>query len=121
MTPEELLIKAAEDIATHGHWKQGYSDPMEPETTAPACAFGSLTRAATGYTTAYANLDVGSGLDEGVGIKGLIEQAALLLSTQVPNRLELFEPFNVITEYNDLESTTGEDMILAMKRAAHGG
>jgi hypothetical protein len=122
MTPQELLAKAADDIAEHGHNKGTYHDPDAglPQSTAPACAYGALTRAATGgRTTDYAWIGVTVKTWE---TKGLIDQAAELLARVVVRRggIDYGNDFGTIALYNDRDDVTGEDVILAMKDAAHG-
>jgi len=122
MTPEELLEKAAEDIAKHGHAKRTYSEGPD-EMTGPACAYGAMTRAATGGSTDYSNLPSLS-----MEAKELVDQAALLLSQTIrsynrryaPPLVGLGDSFRTVTHYNDAPGIAAEDVILTMKRAAHG-
>lgn len=114
MKPRELLRKAADEIARTGHWKEKYSQPGTPEQVAPVCAYGALTRAATGgKTTVY-------GRDEHLETWHLIDLAADLLAETIEGgtRGEESPSFGIITHFNDDPSTTGEDVILMMKKAA---
>jgi hypothetical protein len=126
MTPEELLLKAAEDQAERGHHKGTYykgdvGDPAGQDREAPACAYGSLTRAATnGEMADYSHLAASFARREAAVLIG--QAARLLADSLVRDRqsLNTFDPFDVITRFNDHRSTTAEDVILAFKRAAHG-
>jgi hypothetical protein len=117
VTPEEVLIKASEEMARTGHTKGNYCDPFaSDESASPVCAYGAMARAVTeGKSAAYPHL--GEELEE------LVNQAAALLAGEVKPlmaRLQLPQAntnFALVTTYNDMESTTGEDVILAMKRA----
>lgn len=115
MNPREILIKAAEDLAEKGHCKGSFFKPMQPgemryaSEERPACALGALSRAGK------LQLD-------------RIEQhpAAQLLADHIQERFpalipDLTAPYDIITEFNDSNETTGEDVILAMKEAAHRG
>lgn len=111
MTPQELLTKAAEDVATHGHWKGTFSQSGVPDNIAPACIYGALTRAATGTTTCYDTADLVVWT-----VNPLIQQAADLLAKSIGRDRDTWY---TVTQFNDADSTTAEDVILAMKRAAH--
>lgn len=114
MTPNELLEIAADDIAKYGHHHGAYSDDRFHESIAPACAYGALTRAATGTTTNYAVAQTDLVLQSQID---LINQAAELLAKAItPNPVGYGHPFRTITVYND--STIGPDMIRTMKEAA---
>lgn len=112
MTPEELLLKAADEIATRGHAKRSYRN----SDTGGVCAYGAMTLAATGgrywnYPDTYGDSPV----------KALIGQAAELLARQTGfEHLADATGFDMVTYFNDADDTTGEDVILAMKRAAKG-
>lgn len=117
MTPQELLAKAADEIARTGHCKASYSEPGIDERVAPVCAYGAMARAVSdGKTTCYA--DLGSHAKTWSQYR-LIEHAAELLAAEIGNELD--SPFGAITRFNDDDRTTGEDVILAMKTAAAGG
>jgi hypothetical protein len=110
MTPEELLLKAADEIARTGHCKGMYYTGGD-ERTAAVCAYGAMARAASDGRTAdyFGELD-------GPG-RALVRDAAALLASEIYPFVS--DPFHIITRFNDEDSTTGEDVILAMKRAAH--
>lgn len=118
MTPEELLLAAADDIAAHGHCKNTYSPPGEDGRAGPVCAYGAMTRVATdGQTTDYASLHLN---DEWWRTKRpLIDQAAALLAQHIGPTAAGY-PFGAITRFNDAARTTAEDVILMMKKAAAG-
>lgn len=112
MTPEEVLALAAEDMATHGMTKRYYygeGREDDDRTIAPACAYGSIHR-----TLAQRGLVDSEIVDP---TDPLILQAAHLLAQTIRRPGNIFQ---VITAYNDADTTTAEDMILTMKRAAHG-
>lgn len=122
MTPEELLLKAADDIATYGHNKRHFSEPgNHDELTAPACAYGALTRAATGVTADYSSAGYRSGdhFTWRSDVKPVIDQAAALLAEQIDRSPAFDTAWYKVTRWNDADATTGEDVVLAMKRAAH--
>lgn len=123
MTPQEILLAAAEDLAKHGHNKQnfyGTPPPGKGPESAPACAMGSIARVmeAPRVWNGYATLDISS------------HPAVHLLAEQIHREMPGWVPgsddyvtvatFNYVTvaTFNDLPSTTGEDVILAMKKAA---
>jgi hypothetical protein len=117
VTPEEILLKAAEDLATYGHAKEKfYAGTLKGNwETAPACAYGSLAR------VAGAANENGTVTDVSVGTLG---EAAKKLAAQIRESFPHFshdDPYFTITRYNDHDNTTGEDVILAMKEAAHRG
>ncbi|MGW6255445.1 DUF6197 family protein [Streptomyces sp. NPDC055085] len=111
MTPEELLL-AAIDIIQRDGWHQGdlYKPPAtwkancwreacdEAARTAPTCAMGALFRAAHG-TSRWVDLT-----DSALGAVSLLQG-------------HLGTP--MIPHWNDAPERTAEDVILAMKRAAH--
>ena len=121
MTPEEILMAAAEDIAEHGHHKGSYFKPTasaSKRAIAPACAYGAMARAA--------------GL-----VRGLVSHPHLIYDISIfsPAAEKLAEQirrdgpvllcrnaqsddFAAITYFNDRPTTTGEDVILMMKKAA---
>ena len=116
MTPKEVLLKAAEVISEKGHCKGWYKD----EKTGAVCAYGAMTTAVTGNAE-YADLGIHL---KHMQSKALIDQAAELLAQTLPP-LEGWPggygptTFDIVTKNNDLESTTGEDMALWMKKAAY--
>ena len=113
MTPEDVLTKAAETITRRGKATGHYEDPVTRE----VCAYGAMTLAATeGKTSCYSEFDFFLTPRPAL----LVQQAAELLAKAVPSEF-VDEPFAVITWYNDQESTTAEDIALAMKKAAHHG
>lgn len=119
MTPEEILIKAAEDLGKYGHHKQTFYGTNDPEEvpTASACAYGSMARVAGAVQTNGGPIFIYTEID----IKG-IPQAAEKLARQI--RLEhprfmFSSDYSTITNFNDDDNTTGEDVALMMKRAAH--
>lgn len=112
MTPQELLLKAADEIARRGHAKGRF----EHQKTRAVCAYGAMTAAATdGETANYANFDARGG-----ELSALVGQAAQLLARSMDNPWNSYA-YHLITGFNDDPKTTGEDVILAMKKAATDG
>lgn len=113
MTPEEHLLKAAEDMAEHGQAKESFFAPGQRWETAAACAIGSIAR--SGNLTR----------DGGIVKEGACGSPAVrLLARQI--RLEhpaydIHDDYQAVTLYNDADSTSAEDMILTMKRASQHG
>lgn len=111
MTPEEHLLAAADDMAEHGHCKESFFETLNGWETSPSCAYGSLARTA--------GMVDGNGLIDNVNDFSV---AADRLSAHIQDKfpyLRGLDTYNVITTYNDANTTTAEDMILAMKEAAH--
>lgn len=115
MTPEETLIAAAEDMAKYGQAKETFFDskPMPNGRydwkTAPACAMGSLARVSGGVQ--------GEGIVNDVQDGGAVH----LLAEQIRRdglMPEYADDYQAVTGFNDRDSTSAEDMILTMKRAA---
>lgn len=100
MTPEEILLKAADDIATNGHYKGNYFAGGD-RANGPACALGAIDRAT-----------YGRGLRTDFHPSPLLASALHLLAKEIG--------VSNIADWNDAPETTAEDVILAMKRAAHG-
>lgn len=116
MTPEEVLIKAADDIAQHGHAKEVFFDSAVKASWAgaPACAYGAMAR-------------VGNWVQENGTVTDLYEgtfaEAARRLASVIRGKvdaLSIGDDYQVITLYNDHKDTTAEDVILMMKEAANG-
>lgn len=131
MTPEEHLLAAADDMAQHGQAKDVFlKDPFEWETT-PACAYGSLARVAGAYEVRTCIGGGGRQMAE-VYISSVTPAAVKLAKHLRAKFPDLFgevvadelrgidDTYTVITTYNDADTTTAEDMILAFKEAAHG-
>lgn len=126
MTPEEVLAKAAEDMSekgmTKGHfYEQGV--PGEGWREAPACAYGSMARA-MGVTSAGGVVEPGT-LDDLDPASEKLAAAIVRLHPDHPVIASLRathcdDAYDIVTRYNDHEGTTKEDMVLAMKEAAHG-
>jgi hypothetical protein len=125
MTPEEILAKAAEDIATHGHAKGSFYSSRGEQSweTAPACAYGAMAR--------VADLTDRRGIVSEVDTPAIGKAAAKLAdvirphlkamhSDWHPDRINLADPYVVITHYNDHDNISAEDMILRFKEAANG-
>ncbi len=116
MQPEEVLLKAADDIAQHGHAKEVFFDSAAKASWAgaPACAYGAMARAG--------NWVQGNGTVTDL-YEGTFAEAAKRLADVIRGRVDalvLADDYQAITTYNDDDNTTAEDMILAMKEAAHG-
>ncbi len=117
MTPEELLLKAADDMAEHGHCKGSFFAGLYGWETASSCAYGSLAR--------VAGVVQSNGLIDTDNLQDLdpeaVKRLAAVIEPMVRHlRVDFNDPYDVITTYNDLPDTTGEDMILAFKKAASG-
>jgi hypothetical protein len=130
MNPQELLIKAAETMSERGKATgafvipEGHSNTRWAGEAGSVCAYGAMTLAATGGRHCrYANL-VDSYDETGTFIRNevrlLIDQAASLLARQlrIDGMAGDSDDFHAIITANDNPKTTGEDMILSMKRAA---
>lgn len=109
MTPEEVLEQAAEAIAEHG-WHQGYltsGDPTAPDhkdgNPERMCAVGAINYAATGSAFLWSTEDDPM----------LAPRARQLL------RKRLGGACISIPSWNDAPERTAEDVILALKKAAH--
>lgn len=115
MTPEEILTKAADDIATHGHAKETFynSTGRQDWQTAPACALGAIAR-----VTGYASKTQGIVREEVFTSEAAKKLAAKIRAKD--GRYALADNYGTITGYNDDDHTTAEDMILTMKEAANG-
>lgn len=113
MTPQELLLKAAEEMGRRGKYEGGYED----RETGRVCAYGAMTAAATnGDTANYTMVEEWEQQE-------LIDGAAVLLArsiTRSPFHLGPSETFQKVTMFNDDKNTSTEDVVLAMKEAAHG-
>lgn len=118
MTPEETLLKAADDLAQYGHAKEVFFETSDEQTwhTAPACAFGALARV-IGDEVMNENGSVGGG--DALFTGDAVHRLASVIRGKV-DALKLADNYQAITGYNDHKDTTGEDVILAMKEAAHG-
>lgn len=121
MSPQETLLKAAESIAEHGHAKESYFEGRADDwETNPACAYGAMARTNPEkfmYSDGYA--------PRGFVQTDVIDRtpAADLLAEQIRREHPEFikdSTYTTITYFNDRPSTTGEDVILMMKKAAHG-
>lgn len=120
MTPQEVLAKAAEAMSQRGKATGTYeSSKDDPHfgVKGSVCAFGAMSLAATNMqSSCFAELGMyGNGAAHTA--KGLVNQAAELLARHIDTPGGYLEPFSKITHFNDHSSA--EDVILAMKRAAH--
>lgn len=121
MTPQEVLAKAAEAMSQRGKATGTYESTKDDPhfgVKGSVCAFGAMSLAATNMqSSCFAELGM-YGNGEAVTAKGLVNQAAELLARHIEGHNGfLLEPFAKITHFNDHSSA--EDVILAMKRAAH--
>lgn len=118
MTPEETLLKAADDLARYGHAKETFFETSGEQDwrTAPACAFGALARVIGGDATSENGVVSG---DDVLFVSDAVHRLANVIRGKV-DALKLADNYQAVTLYNDADSTTGEDIILAMKEAAHG-
>lgn len=109
MTPEENLLAAANYLSEHGHHKEAYFEGMgcapldvsseglakgdrEKYNGRPACAMGALYITAENYS--------------------VLMEAAEMLNRAIPDSGSFSVP-----GWNDMRSTSAEDVILTMKRA----
>lgn len=122
MTPEEILARAAEDIAQHGHAKEQFyeANPTKEGAwqTAPACAYGALSRVA-GTTSGNGTAMVYDGRHSYPELHAAADKLAAQIRASRPEFADA-DTYYTITHFNDDDRTTGEDVILAMKDAAHG-
>jgi hypothetical protein len=116
MTPEEILAKAAEDQAEHGHHKGSFYSSRFGQSweTAPACAYGSMARV-SGIARDGVVFDT-----TGPTIDRAAAKLADTIRPHVPVDLSRADAYTVITSYNDSSSTSAEDMVLRFKEAANG-
>lgn len=116
MTPEETLIKAADDLATHGHAKGTFYNPSGAQSweTASACALGAIAR-----VTGYASKGQGIVRDE-IFTSEAVHKLAATIREKGGKYANLGDNYCTVTGYNDDDHTTAEDVILTMKEAAHG-
>lgn len=107
MDSSEILRKASEYIAEHGHHKESFTKP-DGTLTPPACAMGAITIACNGQ--GWLSQDVCT----------LIEESRTQLAQHLirEGQSGAGEPFQVIAVWNDYKRTSAEDVILALKRAA---
>lgn len=119
MTPQELLLAAADDQALYGHTKGVYykDAPVgDPRCyTAPACAFGSLTR----VTAADSNNHLGRH-SYAVTNSPAAQLLAARIRNEYPVAADVDHPFDVITWFNDRPETTSADVQRVMVEAAGG-
>jgi hypothetical protein len=122
MTPEETLLKAAEDIGEHGHNKQTYFGGNGHWSQGPACAFGAIARTQPErYMRAIGNggFVLNEEVEKSAAAKLLAEQIRRDYPDLIPNNDGA--DFLAVIQYNDHPSTSAEDVILTMKKAAHHG
>jgi hypothetical protein len=125
VTPEEILAKAAEDMAKYGHTKGSFysSKGEQPWETAPACAYGSMSRVAhttdrRGIVSEVDHPAIGRAAAKLADV--IRPHLAAIYSDWHPDRINQAESYNVITQYNDHDNISAEDMILRFKEAANG-
>jgi len=127
MTPEEVLLKAADDIAERGHAKSVFYDcKLDGGTkaaweTAPACALGAIGRTLAVTKSGELAPCAIEDLENHEAVRRLAASILTHRSDLIRLRVDGGDCYDVITEFNDMPETTGEDVILAMKRAAHDG
>lgn len=110
-SPEWILIKASEIMSERGKATGMYEDSQTRE----VCAYGALTLAfSEGRKSDYSEL-VGCGGEH----LHIARQAGVLLAKVInPEHYGVYDPFSIITAFNDDPATTAEDVTLALKRAA---
>lgn len=108
MTPQEVLEKAAANIAEHGHCKGEYGSLQRG-----FCALGAIRYAATGTGVYRRDLNAAKTHD-------LVNQAELMLVLELAkDGWRCGESLSLVPMFNDAEATSAEDVMLMMKRAAH--
>lgn len=109
MTPEEVLEKAAQALAEKGHCKGNFGDDE-----GRMCAVGAIRYAVSGSRGVYlASLSR-------PGDRELTDLAIQLLGKEIESRVDTPQGYyDYVPLFNDRPSTTGEDVILMMKRAAN--
>lgn len=123
MTPQEVLAKAAEVMAERGKSNGCYESNGEHAATfgekGSVCAYGAMTLAATDMRTSeFSELGMKfGGSVDWFERKELVNQAAALLARRVTNPHADLTSFSTVTRFSD--NSSAEDVILAMKRAAH--
>ncbi|KPI09908.1 hypothetical protein OV450_3399 [Actinobacteria bacterium OV450] len=105
MTPEQILDEAVHVIERDG-WHQGRLTSGNAS-TGPVCALGAITRAATGNAFNYT---------------GEADAAANRLGAHIVEACSIEDSswWQNIPAWNDDPARTKEDVILALKQAAHG-
>lgn len=124
MTPDEILLKAADDLARYGHAKQTFFESTDDRKAwwqeASACALGAIARAA-GEVGVTGVVSDPMGPDTSVRHAAVRKLAESIRSrSPIMNRFGTTDDYITITSFNDAGSTTAEDVILAMKTAAEG-
>lgn len=118
MTPEEILLKAADEIARYGHTKDAFFHCHQEHewATARSCAVGAIARV-SGKTTPDGPFV--PEVDDSV----LTSEPVKLLAATIreKGRGTPGTSFDTIVHFNDSKETTAEDVILMMKEAAQRG
>lgn len=110
MTPQEVLEKAAANIAEHGHQKGTYGSRQHG-----FCAIGAIRYAATdGYGVHLADLSATKTQDVATKAEAMLILELAKGGWRCPVEMSL------VPTFNDDPHTTPEDVMLMMKRAAHG-
>lgn len=113
MTPEDILEGAIEVIERDG-WHQGNPYPVRGSTIAdmeaskkgPVCAIGAASRAYCGHANSgYVAMSA--------------RRASLDAYREAVERMADALDGGSVAEFNDRPTTTKEDVVLMMKRAAH--
>jgi hypothetical protein len=124
MTPDQILLKAADIIAQAGHCKGEYYQAADPgmsaeswaqaedvaAQSAPVCAIGALRRARFG-TAGGSHYVTNPASELGQAIARLV---TVIGDPPLPDAT----PEGRIIGFNDAPTTTAEDVILALKKAA---
>lgn len=127
MTPEEHLLAAAEDMSAHGHAKGRLFGGGADWRNASSCALGSLARSNPEGHIGKVDSDFLKSVIEDcpatARLADHLRRSNFLIGLdfagydrRVP--LHRMPDYEVITSFNDARNTTGEDVILSMKRAA---
>ena len=110
-TPEELILKAADAIAEYGHMKSNYGTKKHG-----FCAMGALR-----YVTCEDDSGFFFSTKDSPELRDLYYQAQHLLGASLPTSNGAGDMHEAIVMFNDCPTTTAEDVILAMKKAANHG
>ena len=118
MTPQEELLAAADDIERHGLNKKTFFQSREGEWHAtPACSLGALARvtghvASDGWIFGENSVWLHAGEAPKLLASHIRSKFPDVASTAGP------DSWDVISVFNDRETTTAEDVVRVMREAA---
>lgn len=132
MERSEILRKAADVIAERGHRKRAFGD----KDTGPVCAHGAvkavmnLTKSISGYTDEEISAAQGDAMETLAreimrsgrnSFQNFLNGHGSPPPRSYADAMEGGYPEEIVWDFNDTESTSAEDVILMMKRAAEHG